>query len=67
MGLSLFSGVWILEANMHVDVSKKGFDIHFSFCVLLMIVQMSKVYRFRTWWRNTDQVGKQYPHLFYGI
>lgn len=30
MGLSLFSGVWILATNIHVDVGKKGFDIHFS-------------------------------------
>lgn len=62
----MFSGAWILAANMHVDVGEKGLDIFYSFCVLLTIAWMSKVYRFRTGWIDTSQVGKWNPHLFYG-
>jgi len=53
MGLLLFSGAWILAANMNVDAGEKGLDIFYSLCVLLTIAWMSKVYRFRIGWKDT--------------
>lgn len=52
---------------MSVDLGENGLDIFCSLCVLLTIAWMSKVYRLRTDWIDTIQVGKWNPHLLMGL